>query len=114
MASTPLIDRPSSFAMNLTQPFPVCMSRIWHYRWPAGDATHGWSLLLEHGIWWRIDPDGQRRMIEMDVSSMYYYDAMPRRWIDSEPHAHGRTVASQSAATFLSLLSNSRGFHSAD
>ena len=76
--------------MNITQPFPVCMSRIWHYRWPVGDATHGWSLLLEHGIWWRIDPDGQRRMIDMAVSSMYYYDATSRRWIDLESHPFRR------------------------
>ena len=80
----------ASFAMNPTQPFPVCLSRLWHYSWPVGDATHGWSLLLEHGIWWRIDPDGQRRMIDMAVSSMYYYDATSRRWIDLELHPFRR------------------------
>ena len=30
-----------SLPQKKPQPFPVCMSHTWHYRWTAEDATHG-------------------------------------------------------------------------
>ena len=48
--------------------------------------------MLDHGRWWRLDPDGQRRKIDMAAlsRSMYYYDETSRRWIDLEPHPFRR------------------------
>ena len=74
----------------MTQPFPVCLERIWRYSWPVGDTTHVWTLLLYHGTWWRQDQDGETRMIDMAAPSMYYYDAGMRRWDDLEQHPSRR------------------------
>ena len=58
----------------------------WVYRWTEGDATYRWSLLLENGVWWMIDRDGETRLVDTEEAHMYYYDAALRRWIGLESH----------------------------
>ena len=58
----------------------------WVYRWTEGDATYRWTLLLENGVWWMIDTDGETRLVDTEEAHMYYYNAALRRWIDLESH----------------------------
>ena len=42
--------------------------------------------MLENGVWWMIDTDGERRLVDTEEAHMYYYDAALHRWIDLESH----------------------------
>ena len=42
--------------------------------------------MLENGVWWMIDTDGETRLVDTEEAHMYYYDAALRRWIDLESH----------------------------
>ena len=88
----------------------VIMSRSWIYTLKEGDATQKWILLLKDGVWFSIDADGVRRLIDMTAASKvkYYYNAVSDRWcdLDANPNSHQRTQLLSLATDLLPHLNS--------